>query len=135
MQQWRTVALYMKGQLKCVELIYGMDDRLGECLWVGTVRQTNKGGIVMGGYCRPHGEEVDEIFCKLLKKVSRPQTLVLIGDLNLSEARGGKVSRKQISGGWQGQLLNTNARWATKDDTLLVAVVLKDVVVSLNEMN
>lgn len=52
----------MKGPLKCVELIYGMDDRLGECLWVGIRRETNKSGIVMGGYCIPHCKEVDEVF-------------------------------------------------------------------------
>lgn len=76
----------MKGLLKCVECIYGMDDRLGKCLWVGIRRKTNKGGIVMRGYCRPHSKEVDEVFCKQLKEVSSPQTLVLMGDLNLSEA-------------------------------------------------
>lgn len=89
----------MKGLLKCAELIYGMDDRLGKCLWVGMRKETNKDGIVMGHYGRPHSEEADEVFCKQLKEVSRPQTLLLMGDLNLSEARGGKDSRKQISGG------------------------------------
>lgn len=83
----------------------------------------------MGGHCTPHSEEVDEVFCKQLEEFSRPQTLVLMGDLSLSEG-GGKGSRKHISGGWQGQLLNTDATWATRDDTLLVAAVLKDVVLS-----
>lgn len=86
----------MKGLLKCAELIYGMDDRLGKCLWVGIRKETNKGGIVMGRYCRPHSEGADEDSCKQLKEVSRPQTLVLVGDLNLSEGRRRKDSRKQI---------------------------------------
>lgn len=89
----------------------------------------------MGGYCRPHSEKIDKVFCKQLEEVSRPQILVLRGDLNLSEARGQKGSRKKIFGGWQGQPINTNTRWASRDDTLLVAVVLKDVLVSLSEMN
>lgn len=49
-----------------MELIYGMDNSLGECLWVGIKRETNTGGTVRGGYCRPHSEEVDEVFCKQL---------------------------------------------------------------------
>lgn len=65
-EQCRIVALYMKGTLKCVELIYGMDNSLGECLWIGIKRETNEGGTVMEGYCRPHSEEVDEVFCKQL---------------------------------------------------------------------
>jgi len=72
----------MKGPLNCVVLTY----RMGECLWVGIRRETNKGSIVMGGYCRPHSEAVDDILCKQLEEVSRPQTLVLMGDLSLSEA-------------------------------------------------
>lgn len=56
----------MKGTLKCVEFIYGMDNSLGECLWVGIKRETNKGGIVRGHYCRPRREEADEVFCKQL---------------------------------------------------------------------
>lgn len=65
-EQCRIVALYMKGTLKCVELIYGMDNSLGECLWVGIKRKTSEVGTVMEGYCRPHSEEVDEVFCKQL---------------------------------------------------------------------
>lgn len=86
----------MKKLLKCAELIYGLDDRLGECLWTGIRKETNNGGIVMGGYCRPHTEEVDEVFYKQLKEVSKPQTLVLMGGLSLSGAQGGQGSRKQI---------------------------------------
>lgn len=56
----------MKGTLKCVELIYGMDNSLGEFLWVGIKRETNEGGTVMEDYCRPHSEEADEVFCKQL---------------------------------------------------------------------
>lgn len=29
-------------------------------------KEINEGGTVMGGYCRPHSEEVDEVFCKQL---------------------------------------------------------------------
>lgn len=65
-EQCRIVALYIKGTLKCVELIYGMDNSLGKCLWVGIKRETSKGGTVMEGYCRSHKEEVDEIFSKQL---------------------------------------------------------------------
>lgn len=91
----------MKELLKCVELIYGLDDRLGECLWVGIRKETNNGGIVMGSYCRLHTEEVDKVFYKQLKEVSKPQTLDLMGDLNLSGAQRGQGSRKQISRGWE----------------------------------
>lgn len=65
-EQWIIVALYMKGTLKCVEFIYGMDNSLGECLWVGIKRETNKGGTVREHYCRPRREEADEVFCKQL---------------------------------------------------------------------
>lgn len=30
------------------------------------LKETNEGGSVMEGYCRPHSEEVDEVFCKQL---------------------------------------------------------------------
>lgn len=89
----------MKELFKCVELVYGLNDRLGECLWVGIRKETNKSGIVMGGYCRPHTEEVDEVFYKQLKEVSKPQTLVLMGDLNLSGAQGQGSRNRFLEGG------------------------------------
>lgn len=53
----------------------------------------------MGGYCRPHTEEVDEVFYKQLKEVSKPQTLVLMGDLNLSGAQGQGSRNRFLEGG------------------------------------
>ncbi|KAK4830111.1 LOW QUALITY PROTEIN: hypothetical protein QYF61_008538 [Mycteria americana] len=56
------VALYLRGQLECLELCLGMDERPTETLWVRIKERTGKGDIVAGICYRPPNqlEQVDK---------------------------------------------------------------------------
>lgn len=44
----RKVSLYVKWHLRCVELLYGLDNRLGMCLWVRIRGEVSEGGNMVG---------------------------------------------------------------------------------------
>lgn len=68
-----------------MELLYGMDDGLGESLCVRVKGEVSEDGIVVGLCYRPHEqcEEVAEAFFKQLRKVLGPETLGFMGYFNL----------------------------------------------------
>jgi len=75
------VALYVREQLKCTELHWGMNDDRVESLWASIKGWANIAVVV---YYRPpdQKEEVDEVFYKQLDVVSQSPALVLMRDFN-----------------------------------------------------
>ena len=81
-----------------MELFYGMSDRLAQSLWVRKKGEVFKGDIVVGVcYIAPDQCEVDKVFFKQIKEVSRLQTLVLMGDVNPPDIcwKGNTVGQKR----------------------------------------
>ncbi|GAB0204592.1 mitochondrial enolase superfamily member 1 [Grus japonensis] len=78
------VALYVREQLECIELLVGVDEERVKSLWVRIKGQANMGDTVVDVYYRPpdQEEEVDEAFYRQLEVASRSQALVLVEDFN-----------------------------------------------------
>ena len=71
--------MYVREQLKCLELCLGMGDASAEILWVRMSGQISIGDVVVGVLYRPlDQEEADEAFFRQLEQASHSQVLVLM---------------------------------------------------------
>ncbi|GAB0205799.1 hypothetical protein GRJ2_003045500 [Grus japonensis] len=98
-RQGRAVALYINGQLECMELHLGMDEEPTESLWVRIKGKAGAGDIIAGLFYRPpdQGDRADEALYRQIGAASRSQALVLMGDFNHPDIcwRDNAAERKQ----------------------------------------
>jgi len=78
------VALYVKGQLECMELHLGMDEEPTESLQVKIKGRAGTGDITVGVCYRPpdQDERADEALYRQIREASYSKALVLMGDFN-----------------------------------------------------
>ena len=122
-------ALSVRELPACMEVLCGMDSRLGELLWVRVIGETSEGDIVVGGKYLESGEEEDKVLCEQFEEVQFKDPTSPLGTLITLTLMGRGNCRAQrvldVSSGSWGQLLSTAARFANRGDAHLALVLAK----------